>query len=338
MLKRMERDGRRGNTSNIMKIFGLNTVAGKLDLIGLVCIVFFISGVSAAYGQSEPLDWTQLMKGLLTKGQTRETSTLESRENFMIDTVLKRGIDFKFSADHEKMLRKTGAGESLIRAVETAKQYPPKEIKNPNSAQFYFQRAFTCPDRDFQCRLDNFVKAVRLNPKYGDAYGQRALTYWMLNRKDLAAADFSKALELLPNFAFQQFLYGMFLLDTQNYSGAIAQFTKAIEINPRYSDAYYGRGNGYQFLSNFGKALADFSNAIKYNPNEVESYVKRGKLYAQMSNYQPAIADFTKAIQINPQNAELYIERAKIFEMLGDRKRAYDDNQKARQLKNGQSS
>lgn len=316
-----------------MKIFRLDAVVGKCALIGLVWVVFFVCGVSAGYGQSEPLDWTQLMKALLTKGQTRETSTLESRERFVIDTVSKRGIDFEFSADHENMLRKTGAGEFLISAVRNAKQHPPKEIQDSASARFYFQRAFTCPDQDFQCRLDDFMKAIRLNPQYGDAYGQRAVIYWMMNRKDLASADFSRALDLLPNFAFQQFLYGMFLLDTQDYKRAIELFTKAIEINPKYSDAYFGRGNGYQLLSNFEKALADFSNAIKYNPNGAESYARRGKLYAQMSKYQPAIADFTRAIQINPQDAELYLERAKIFERLGDTKRASEDNQKARQLK-----
>ncbi len=59
--------------------------------------------------------------------------------------------------------------------------------------------------------ISDFIKAVEINPKYADAYYNRAITYDQL----------------------------------EQYDTAIKYFSKTIEINPKYAAAYNGRGVAY---------------------------------------------------------------------------------------------
>ena len=49
--------------------------------------------------------------------------------------------------------------------------------------------------------IENYSKAIALNPKFAEAFYNRAIVYHQLKKYDLAAADFTKAIELKPNFA-----------------------------------------------------------------------------------------------------------------------------------------
>ena len=51
--------------------------------------------------------------------------------------------------------------------------------------------------------------------------------------------------------------------DKGNYSEAITDFTKAIEINPDYSLAYFNRGLAYAEIDNFSQACSDWQKAYQ---------------------------------------------------------------------------
>jgi tetratricopeptide (TPR) repeat protein len=63
-----------------------------------------------------------------------------------------------------------------------------------------------------------------------------------------AIADYTKAIEINPNYASTYYNRGILKKDLKDYSGAIADYTKAIEINPNYAIAYYNRGNSKENL------------------------------------------------------------------------------------------
>ncbi len=45
--------------------------------------------------------------------------------------------------------------------------------------------------------------------------------------------------------------------DSKDYQGAIVDYTKAIELNPNYSDAYVNRGDTKTKIQDFQGALAE---------------------------------------------------------------------------------
>lgn len=72
----------------------------------------------------------------------------------------------------------------------------------------------------------------------------------------------------------------------KEYQEAINDYTKAIEINPDYADAYFYRGCAKHKLKNYRGALADFSRAIQINPNYVDAYYYRGIVKDDLARYE----------------------------------------------------
>ena len=89
-----------------------------------------------------------------------------------------------------------------------------------------------------------------------------------------------------------------------NLNGAIADWTRAIEIYPQYAMAYYNRGLAKEKLSDFRGAAADYIKAIAINPNYAPAYNGRGNSKHSLKDYQAAISDYTKAIEIDPNDVD----------------------------------
>ena len=154
------------------------------------------------------------------------------------------------------------------------------------------------------------------------------------NKKDYygAIADYTKAIEINPNYTDAYINRGNAKRNLEDNYGAIADYTKAIEINPNDADAYYNRGIAKEELKDSYGAIADYTKAIEINPNDAAAYRNRGISKARNGDYYGAIADYTKAIEINPNYAYAYYARGVVKYYLGDNNGACQDARKAQDL------
>ena len=78
------------------------------------------------------------------------------------------------------------------------------------------------------------------------------------------------ALVSLGGFASPSICRAGFILRPQRTSRdlAIADYTKAIELNPKDQQAYWRRGLSYGHKGQCGPAIADYSKAIELNPKD----------------------------------------------------------------------
>ena len=84
-----------------------------------------------------------------------------------------------------------------------------------------------------------------------------------------------------------------------NYQQAIKDFTKAIELNPQYAMAYYNRGLTYgRNLGNYQQAIKDYTKAIQLNPQDAMAYYKRGLAYAKSGDAQKALENLKIAAKL----------------------------------------
>ena len=61
---------------------------------------------------------------------------------------------------------------------------------------------------------------------------------------------------------------------------AIADYTKAINLKPDYADAYYNRGVAYRIKGDYKLAITDYTKAIEIEPNNVIRRQSAAKWYA----------------------------------------------------------
>ena len=64
--------------------------------------------------------------------------------------------------------------------------------------------------------------------------------------------------------------------ESGDLQGAIADFTKAIEINPQYAIAYTNRGFAKSNSKDYQGAIVDYNKAIQINPQYAATYFNRG--------------------------------------------------------------
>lgn len=98
--------------------------------------------------------------------------------------------------------------------------------------------------KDLNLAIQNYSKAIELEPKRGSSYFNRGVTYSILRVHDKAISDYTKTLEYLPEQA---------------------------------ASAYMNRGISYAATRQNQKAIVDFQQVLKYNPKEeiAQRYLKQ---------------------------------------------------------------
>ena len=86
--------------------------------------------------------------------------------------------------------------------------------------------------------------------------------------------------------------------------GAIADFTKAIELNPEFAAAYNNRGAAKRLKGDHDGALADFTRAIELDPNLASAYGNRANIRKAKGDTAGADADRRKAEELQSREPD----------------------------------
>jgi lipoprotein NlpI len=132
--------------------------------------------------------------------------------------------------------------------------------------------------------------------------------------------------------AKEYFNHGVAYSKQGNWPQAISDFTKAIEINPNFPEAYYNRGTAYFHKGSYDQAILDLTKAIELNPNFAYAYNGRGVAYGFKGSYNQAISDYTKAVGLNPSFAYAYKNRASAYYHKQEYDKAWVDVRKTEEL------
>lgn len=107
-------------------------------------------------------------------------------------------------------------------------------------------------------------KAIAANPKMAEAYNNRGLAFYNLERHQQAINDFSQA----------------------------------IRMKPQYAEAFNNRGNAYYALDQYEKAEADFNQSLQLKPKYSKALLNRGLTYFQMKKSEASCKDFRRACDL----------------------------------------
>jgi len=107
--------------------------------------------------------------------------------------------------------------------------------------------------------------------------------------------------------AEQFYGHGIKLYKRNEYDASIGDFSRAIELDPEYVDAYYLRGRAYNDQNKGEQAISNFDKAITISANDYKLFLTRGVAYRGLTNYTKARDDFLKAIEIDAEMPHAYV-------------------------------
>jgi TolB-like protein/Tfp pilus assembly protein PilF len=144
-------------------------------------------------------------------------------------------------------------------------------------------------------------QALALDSSLADAYVVLAARP-LYEDYDFSAAEryLKRAIDLNPNLPMAHYLYGWFLMLSNNVDGAIAEFKKSIEIDP--IDVYLtcNLAGFYSWIGRYEEALAEAHNTLDMNPNYPYGLFTLGSAYAGLGMYDEAIEAHNKGLAISP--------------------------------------
>ena len=152
-----------------------------------------------------------------------------------------------------------------------------------------------------------------------------------------AIADYTKAIQLNPNYAEAYYNRGLAKTDLEDRQGAMADYSEAIRLKPDFADAYFKRGNGKYALGDKQGAIADLSEAIRLKSGYAGAYLMRGSIKSELGDKQAAILDYNEVIRLRSDDALAYYARAVVKAELGDKQAAILDYNEAIKKKNNRN-
>ena len=181
-------------------------------------------------------------------------------------------------------------------------------------------------DPDIPIRLFSAEAAASNEAK---KYNERGNASYNSKNYDQAIAEFTKAIELSPQFEEAYNNRGVAKFSKRDYSGAVADYTKAIESFPGYVIAHHNRGFALIEQGDYQRASADCTRALELDPKDDYAYACRGRAYLKLGRLSEALADAHRSLQLRPSDATNLLDRAYILEALGRREEAIADASRA---------
>jgi len=161
---------------------------------------------------------------------------------------------------------------------------------------------------DLQQAIAGYDHAIRMQPDFADAYGNRANVYVMVGRLSEALADYDRALALRPNSFEDWGNRGALLHDIDRLDEALASYERAIAVKPDFAGGHFNRGNVLRDLAQIADARAAGTGVA-----------------ANTAKFDAAEAAYTRAITLEPQLHDAFVGRALVHLLRGDWENGFRD-------------
>lgn len=157
-----------------------------------------------------------------------------------------------------------------------------------------------------------------------------------------AIADFSRALEILPEDAEVYIRRGCAYFHIRDVDLAIRDFDRVIELEPKKPDGYFRRGEAYSIKYAYVPAISDLTAALEMGMHPAWLvYNSRSRAHLRAGHFDSALSDMDAAIMRLPGSltgiekkdaSALYSSRGVLLAIKGEFVRAFRDNDKAIRL------
>lgn len=232
------------------------------------------------------------------------------------------------------------------------------QVYSQNPKQYYKAGEDFMENKNYADAIDQFTKALEIDPDYADAYVARGYAYESDKQYQKAADDYNRAIvfddkdeEILFRAAVVNYVLENYeeakkfarmaldrkskyleayqiqikiLLALEEYMSALDAAKKAIVLKDNAYNRYY-QGIVYEALKNYTDAEVQYKKAIGKSKRYIEPYLALASLQTRLNKLDEALEHCNKAVSIDPTNAESYLVRSKVYIKKLEYAKAIDD-------------
>jgi transitional endoplasmic reticulum ATPase len=216
---------------------------------------------------------------------------------------------------------KGGSGKGKVDAAK--QQQPAAYTPDPLAKDHWKKGNSLFEEGNYNDALNEYTEASKVDPKYPDAYFNRALTYRILNNFGSAKKDLDTVMELQPKSHDAPLLIGDMAAANNDLLGARFWYEKALANNPDYSEAKNRLEHIDSLIhidSTYGKNQKTKGLELeKYDYNETkiqEGQIKNLAFYKSNQKFDSVIG-LDKLKRYMRENIVLAIEKPELFKKYG---------------------
>ncbi|XP_073784282.1 tetratricopeptide repeat protein 6 isoform X4 [Danio rerio] len=225
------------------------------------------------------------------------------------------------------------SGDSLL--LQALDAFNSTVSLNPDHAEAHHQRGLCRIHLQDSTGVQDFNRALKINPKFYQVHLSRAALYGAEGRHAKAILDCNEAIRIQPKSLRAHLYKGALKFYLKAYKSAVEDLTMAVQIDPACSFAYYNRGICFQELQHYEMALRDYSVTLLLGCKtelELKVLINRGLLYVELNDYSSALQDLKAAAQKRPADVLIYHALGVIHHRLGQLQEAVDAYSEAARL------
>uniref|UniRef100_A0A8C1Z8C3 Tetratricopeptide repeat domain 6 n=1 Tax=Cyprinus carpio TaxID=7962 RepID=A0A8C1Z8C3_CYPCA len=208
---------------------------------------------------------------------------------------------------------------------------------NPDHAEAHHQRGLCRVHLQDSTGVQDFNKALQINPNLYQVHLSRAALYGAQGRYAKAVLDCNEAIRIQPK-SVRAYLYkGALKFYLKAYKSAVEDLTMAVQMDSACSFAYYNRGVCFHELRDYELALRDYSITLLLGCKtelELKVLINRGLLYVELNDYdsalqvghicflclfsrlgqlQEAVDAYSQALRLDPFLQDSHVGRGNVF-------------------------
>ena len=155
-------------------------------------------------------------------------------------------------------------------------------------------------EHDAKASIDEFKKAIKLDPWYGQAYMLLGLAQMQLQQWSDAQWAFEEAAKVEPGNAKAYLGAGSALNEQKDYAEAQKPLQRSLEIRPDSAEAHYELARSLWGLGKWQAADPHVRQAIELNKDYAGPHALMGNIYIERQDPEAALSEFEEYLRLDP--------------------------------------
>jgi tetratricopeptide (TPR) repeat protein len=156
---------------------------------------------------------------------------------------------------------------------------------------------------DAKASVEEFKRAIKLDPWYGDAYMLLGLARMQLGQWSDAQWAFDEAAKVEPGNARAYLGAGSAMNEQKNYADAQKALEHSLELRPDSAEAHYELARSLWGAGKWQAATPHVRQAIDLNKDYAGPHALMGNIYLRQEDPESALKEFEECLRLDPEGS-----------------------------------